>query len=84
MTVTVSNTENLTRDDLQVADLQMETDDGEVLQLSIDDDIVTLVVTWHKHAPRSQDTHTYQMSGKRIRLDIDRTSGLFNADILVG
>jgi hypothetical protein len=73
MTATVSNIESITRDDLQVKSIEMETDDGEVLRLSIDNDLIILVVTWHKHAPYSQDTHIYQMSGKRIRLDIDRT-----------
>ena len=70
---TASNIESITRDDLQVKRLEMETDDGEVLQLGIENNLITLVVTWHRHAPHSQDTHTYRMSGKRIRLDIDRT-----------
>ena len=70
--VAISNIEHFTRDGLQVAGLQMETDDGEVLRLSVDSDIITLVVTWHKHAPRSSDIHTYQMSGKSIKLDINQ------------
>ena len=73
MTATVSNVESITRDNLQVKHIEMETDDGEVLQLDVENDLIILVVTWHKHAPHSQDTHTYRMSGKRIRLDIDRT-----------
>ncbi len=72
-TATVSNIESITRDGLRVAGMEMETDDGEVLRLSVDNDVTTLVVTWHKYAPRSQDTHTYQMSGKQIRLDINRS-----------
>ncbi len=70
--VTISNIEYLTRDGLPLANLQMETDDGEVLRLAVDSDIVTLVVTWHQYAPRSSDTHTYRMSGKRIKLDVDQ------------
>ena len=70
--VTISNIEHLTRDGLSVKNLQMETDDGEVLRLAIDSDIITLVVTWHQYAPRSSDTHTYQISGKRIKLDVDQ------------
>ena len=73
MTATASNIESITRDYLQVECIEMETDDGEVLQFCIENDLITLVVTWHRHAPHSQDTHTYRMSGKRIRLDIDRT-----------
>ncbi len=73
ITATVSNIETVTRDGLRVAGMEMETDDGEVLRLTINNDVIILVVTWHKHAPHSQYTHTYQMSGKRIRLDINRT-----------
>ena len=73
MTVRASNIESITRDNLQVKRIEMETDDGEVLRIGIEDNLIILVVTWHRHAPHSQDTHTYRMSGKGIRLDIDRT-----------
>ncbi len=69
---TASNIESITRDGLQTNNIEMETSDGEVIQLCAKDDTITLVVTWHKHGPHSRHTHTYRMAGKRISLDIDR------------
>ena len=68
MTVTVNGIESLTRDDLPLAMLKMETDDGEILDFNVEGNVVTLVVTWYQHSPRSQDTHVYRIFGKEIRI----------------
>ena len=72
MIVTVAGVDSFTRDGHQAAGLQMETDDGEVLRLSHEEDALVLTVVWHRHAPQSQDTHTYRLSGEKMSLHTER------------
>jgi hypothetical protein len=72
MDVAIDGIDTITRDRLPIDDLCMDTPDGEIPRLSQNENEIMLVVSWHRHSPRSEHTCIYNVAGKFIRLAIER------------
>ncbi len=71
MDVAISGADTILQDGLPIHDLQMETADGEIVQLSQESRTVTLVIRWHRYAPKSHRTAVYSLSGADLRLQAE-------------
>lgn len=72
MDVAISGIDAILRDGLPIHNLQMETADGEIVQLSQQGRTVTLIIRWHTYAPKSHKTVFYSLAGVDLRLRAER------------
>ena len=70
--VAISGADAILQDGLPIHDLQMETADGEIVQLSEESRTVTLIIRWHRYAPKSHRTAVYTLSGPNLQLQAER------------
>ena len=72
MDVVISGVTAILRDGLPIHDLGMETADGEIVELSQEGRTVTLIIRWHRYAPKSHKTAVYSLAGADLRLHAER------------
>lgn len=70
--VAISGVDIILQDGSPIHDLQMETADGEIVQLSQENRTVTLIIRWHRYAPKVHRTVVYSLSGADLRLRAER------------
>ena len=72
MDVVISGVDAILQDGLPIHDLQMETPDGEIVQLAQENRTVTLIIRWHSYAPKFHKTAVYSLSGADLQLQAER------------
>lgn len=61
VTIILNGVHKLMRDNKVVKNLRMETEDGGVIAFKRSGNSAKLVVTWTSYAPRTDETHTYEI-----------------------
>ena len=69
MELAIYDAASIRRNGVLIEQIGMETDDGEIIRLLAEDGQVTLVVSWHKHGPKSHATCVYGFFGPDVRLE---------------
>ena len=72
MLLKITNVTDISKDDVPINFLSMEATNGEVLDLNIDNTVVTIILNWHSYKPRSHVTCAYKISGPILRCYLEQ------------